>query len=155
MRYRRGRHPIRFFFIPFVVPMLLFSGLFHNSGLGGVFITLVIIFCFVALFSFLGRRPSHVQGYQDAAMQWGQPYYQPPSQPQDTRYQDAYYANMSSQPQAEPMSYEGGYQPAESYQEKVETAYYQPPKQSSVYRDYEEPQAQYPEQMPPMPPMRQ
>jgi hypothetical protein len=73
------------------------------------------------------------------------PYYQPPQQPYTPPNNQSYY--QPSQQSYRP--YEQGYQapapPAETYQEGGQ----QNPYPSQSAQDYEQPQAQYPQQMPP------
>jgi hypothetical protein len=76
------------------------------------------------------------------------PYYQPPQQPSTPPGNQPYYQPSQQQPY---QPYEQGYQasspPAGAYQEGGQQYPY--PSQSA--QDYEQPQAQYPQQMPPQP----
>lgn len=94
------------------------------------------------------------QGQQPPAYQQPYPYYQP-SQPQE---QPPIYQDPNSQPYQQPYEpYQQGYQspPQPSTYQAGEQQYYYPPNESPQQQQYnqgqsyEEPQAQYPQEMPP------
>jgi heme exporter protein D len=133
-RYHRpGRWRGRFF-LPFI-----FIAFFASGGHGpfGILTWIVPIIIVLVLTSIIRERRSLSQ----------QPYQnnQPPYYNQST-YSDQYY-----RPQQTYMPYQQGYRPAEqpreTYQEGERTY---SSLQQEQYQEYEQPQAQYPEQLPPM-----
>ncbi len=142
MQYRGPRRRMRRFGgFPFVLPFII---LVISHGSFGAFVAsflMIMIFFLIAraLMGSLFGAPMN-GNYQQ------QQYYQPPYQPYQP-YQQSY------EPYQQPyQSYEQGYQPQSGatgpYQEgELGEQSYQSPAQ---YDQYEQPQVQYPEQMPPM-----
>lgn len=136
-RYHRPRRWRGRFFLPFI-----FFAVFANFGHGpvGILTWVVPIIIILALAAMVRDRWSMYQ----------QPYQNNQSSPYNQNaYSDQYY-----RPQQPYTSYQQGYrvqeraeQPHEMYQEG-ERAYSSA--QQEQYQEYEQPQAQYPEQMPPM-----
>lgn len=134
--HQRGFSARRFMAFPF---MLLFWIMFSSHSLVGI---LFSILTFLVVFSILRAvmRSATVRNRS-------QSYYQPPQQQQQPYYQPM----QRQQPYYQPThsSYEQGYQtiPERSYEvaeQPREAVQYEQPDQ------YEQPRAQYPEQMPPM-----
>ena len=152
--YRRGG--IRFFphIFPIAFPLIFPFGIGLVFGLFHLLLPLIGIVLFAALIFFIVRLVT--QGSAGAAWnsmkgtgsQWQQrftaqqqqqpPYYQP---------QQPYY--QPQQPYYQPSSPTGQEQPAQSYGQGYQPSqpYYRPTEQAS---SSEQPQATYPEQMPPM-----
>lgn len=141
-RYRgprgyRNRSPLRFLWLFFFLPMVIF----HSEVAFGVLIVMAIA-CFIILraaasSSFFGtnRPPMNVPPQQ--------PYQ--PYQPQEQPYQP----DQANQPYQPYQPYEQGYQPYQppvTNQQRVSQnqPQYEPPQYE------EQPQAQYPEELPPM-----
>ncbi|MEO8971597.1 MAG: hypothetical protein ABI406_08375 [Ktedonobacteraceae bacterium] len=133
-RYRgprgyRNRNPLRFIWLFFVLPMVLFHSGVAFGVLLIVAIAMFIIFRAAAKSSFFGTNVPPQQRQQTY-----QPYQ--PYQPQEQPYQpDSAY--QPYQP------YDQGYQPPVTNQQS-QPAQYEPPQYE------EQPQAQYPEELPPM-----
>ncbi len=101
---------------------------------------LVIVITIILARVFSGSNFNRMNGQQP-----GQTYYQPSNQAN----QQPYYQPTEQSYQA----YDQGYQPPVQSQEGYQgsASQYQPPVQNDAYRgEYEQPQTQYPEQMPPM-----
>jgi hypothetical protein len=135
---RRG---LRF---PFVFPFLI--AIFYFHSLPGIFATIILAMIVIFLFKiFEASNPNNagqsqqIPYYQPPVQTYYQPSvptYQPPAQPYQPPYQQEEYK-----------LYEQGYQPsATPYQANNQ----QSMSATSSYEDYEQPLAQYPEQMPPM-----
>jgi hypothetical protein len=127
-RYWRGR-----FFLPFIF-FAVFAG-FGHGPIGILTWVLPIIILLVLGAIVRDRWLMYQQPYQNNQP----PYYQ------QNVYSDQYYRPQNYAP------YQQGYrpqeaaeQPREMYQEGERTA------QQEQYQEYEQPQAQYPEQLPPM-----
>jgi hypothetical protein len=135
--YNNPRRRRRGYGIPFIFPfMILF--LSHSFT---IFLSTLVLSILIALIigAFNASQPngSNSSTYNNMNAQWRNqpqtPYYQPPT----PVYQPP------AQPEYKP--YEQGYQP--------EQAEYKPGAEAGTtdeYLDYEQPQAQYPDQMPPM-----
>jgi hypothetical protein len=137
--YRGGRFP--FFVILFII--LIIAAVSHE----GLFplIPLVIIGSFI----FMGIRRSMLRsgGFSGRNSNYQQPnqYYQPPQQP--NQY---YQPPTPAQPDKPPYRpYEQGYQGSQNDYQQGAQPYQGSPSQSASAQ-YEEPQAQYPQEMPPM-----
>jgi hypothetical protein len=141
-RWNRRRGPGRFWFLPLLFFFFMFGGIGREHSLFGLIIPiLVLLFLFWLIRTVMsaGRWNAMNQGQR-----YQQPYYQPPQQP----YSQPYY-QPSQQPYQQPVDrpYEQGYQPvAGTYSEGGQQ--YQYPEPS--YEQYEQPQAQYPQELPPM-----
>lgn len=118
-------------------PWLLFFIIFFNlHSLPWILMTLITVgFVFLIIKAFMATgvsgnsAPNRMRAPQ-------QPYYQPPQQPYQAPQESSY------------QSYDQGYQaPREVYREGGQQYQYSDPE---AYDQYEQPQAQYPEQMPPM-----
>jgi hypothetical protein len=145
--YYRGRGPWRgyrrrggLFGIPW---MLFFVFMFfaHSPGAWLIGLLLVVVITIVLTRVFSGNSFNGMNGQQP-----GQTYYQPGTQSD----QQPYYQPPTAQPY---QPYGQGYQPPVQSQEgyKGSASQYQPPVQNDPYQgEYEQPQTQYPEQMPPM-----
>jgi hypothetical protein len=136
-RYHRPRRWRGGFFLPFI-----FISVFASFGHGpiGILTWVVPIIIILALTAIVRERWSlYQQPYQNN---------QPPSYQQNI-YSDQYY-----RPQQTYTPYQQGYRPQEAVEQPRET--YQEGEraysgsQQEQYQEYEQPQAQYPEQMPPM-----
>lgn len=107
---------------------------------------LFILAALATLFFFLYRMRGPVWGQQPNQ----QPYYTPPVQQQPARQETPYYQPPATEYYR---PYEQGYQPVPAAQSQSS---YTPPSSApeqemkSLYEDYEEPRAEYPEEMPPM-----
>jgi hypothetical protein len=117
-------------------PWLLFFIIFFNlHSLPWILMTLVtvgFVFLIVKAFMATGVSGNSAPNRMGAQQPYYQPYQQPYQPPQEPSYQP----------------YDQGYQPPrEAYQEGGKQYQYPSP---AVYDQYEQPQAQYPEQMPPM-----
>ena len=133
------RHMRRGLGIPFAFPFIM---LFFFHSFAAFFAAIVLSIMITLIFSAFNAASRGNGGPSPMSMNdpWGQrqsqtPYYQPSTPLYQTPYQQAY------------RPYEQGYTPAPStYQPGGQTA------SSSVpaYEEYEQPHAQYPEQMPPM-----
>lgn len=139
-RYRRGYGrgiwglPFTIFFIIMIV----------SHSFSGFIVAIVVLVILAAIFRAVlpnlfngGNMNSNaVPPYQQPQ----QPYYQPSEQPQQPYYQP-------SDPEYQP--YQQGYQPPPPVYQPLEQPYqYQPPQQPQNYE--EQPQAEYPQEMPPM-----
>jgi hypothetical protein len=132
-RYHRPRHWRGRFFLPFIF-FAVFAG-FGHEPIGILTWVLPIIILLVLGAIVRDRWLMYQQPYQNN---------QPPYYQQST-YSDQYYRPQNYAP------YQQGYrpqeaaeQPRETYQEGERAA------QQEQYQEYEQPQAQYPEQLPPM-----
>jgi len=125
-RYRR---PGRWFIGPFILAAIFFFAL-PSLGKGIAFALIAIAICGLIFWAMRAGARRSYQNYQQP------PYYQPQQPPQQQPY-------MSSE--AEPRGYEQGYAASQPQEKQGEEQYYYPPQ-----TPYEQPQAQYPEQMPPM-----
>ncbi len=137
-RWNRRRGPGRFWFFPLLIFFFLSWGWGpeHHMffGILPILLFLFVIWFIRSVMSAGSRNTTNQrQSYQ-------QPYYQPPQQP---------YYQPSQQPYQQPyyQPYEEGYQPAaEAPQEGGQQLLYPKP----LYEQYEQPQAQYPQEIPPM-----
>lgn len=133
---RRGRGG---FGIPFVFPFII---LVFSHSFGAFLSTLVLTALIFLIVNAVRASQTNNSGptVVDMTQQWQQrqqtPYYQPPTPIYQPPAQQPYYR-----------SYEQGYAPAEETKASTEQPAAQMP---GSYEDYEQPQAQYPEQMPPM-----
>ncbi|GHO98314.1 hypothetical protein KSF_083620 [Reticulibacter mediterranei] len=125
-RYRR---PGRWFIGPFVLAAIFFFAL-PSLGKGIAIALTAIAVCGLVFWVIRANARRSYQNYQQP------PYYQPQQPPQQQPY---------SHPEAEPRGYEQGYAASQPQEKQPEEQYYYPPQ-----TPYEQPQAQYPEQMPPM-----
>jgi hypothetical protein len=137
-RIRRGG-------FPFLLPLLIFFFIFHQWDL---ILPLLLVggFIFLLVNAINASSPSNNANQQAS-------YYQPSNQSQK------YYQSSSQAPYYQP-SYQQNYQPYEQgYQAQQPPQSAQPPAEyykpgattsSYEYEEYEQPQAQYPEQEPPM-----
>jgi hypothetical protein len=137
--YRKG--PARFFVILFII--LIIAAVSHE----GMFPLIPLVIIGSLVFMWLRRSMLRSGGFSGSNSNYQQPnqYYQPPQQP--NQY---YQPPASPQPNTPPYRpYEQGYQGAQNdYQQGVQP-YQDSPAQPASER-YEEPQAQYPQEMPPM-----
>jgi hypothetical protein len=140
---RRMRRGIGF---PFIFPFLMLF-VFHS---GSIFFATLVLAIMIALIlkAFDASNPNRAGQSQQT------PYYQPPAQsyqppyyqPSVPVYQPSPQAYQPPYPQEEYKPYEQGYQAAATpYLDDQQTV-----SATSSYDDYEQPIAQYPEQMPPM-----
>ncbi len=140
-RYRRGPRGMRYFWFLFI-PLFFIGG---SHGFLGIFLWIVMII----LFSLLGRAifaaissSSTTQNtwYQQSNQQ---PYYRPDQ-----------YQQSNQQPYYQPSQYQQ--QPYTPYQQGYQQPYYQPRTNEETqatqqqYDSYEQPRAEYPQEMPPM-----
>jgi hypothetical protein len=138
-RVRRG------FGFPFLFPFIMLF-VFHS---GSIFFATLVLAIMIALIlkafdasspNGSGQSQQQTPYYQPPAQTYQPPYYQPPVQ----AYQPPTQPYQPSYQQEDYQPYEQGYQPsATPYQANGQQS-------TSSYEDYEQPQAQYPEQMPPM-----
>jgi len=144
---RRG---IRFFphIIPIAFPLIfplgfgLLAFLFHIVyAIIGVLLLIALAFFIIKVIT-TGSPQSAWNSMRNSGTQWQQkfnsqqpqtPYYQPPTQQQTPYYQPPTQAGQGQQPE----QYGQGYQP-------------QQPTYRPVPNEYEQPETQYPEQMPPI-----
>lgn len=139
--YRRGRVP--FFGILFVI--LIIAAVSHHALFPLIPLVIIGSIIFMGLRSVLRSG-----GFSGSNSNYQQPnqYYQPPPQP--NQY---YQPPASSQPNAPYTSpyqpYEQGYQVPQDDHQRGAQPYQGNPSQSAS-EQYEEPQAQYPQEMPPM-----
>lgn len=124
--YHRGPRYRGFMFFPF---MMLFWFIFASHSFVGIFLSIMTFFIVAAIISAVMRSAT--------AHAPSQTYYQPNQRQQQAYYEPTYRA------------YEQGYQvPQERYVVDADR-----PRESVQYEQpaqYEQPKAQYPEQMPPM-----
>ncbi len=147
--YARGPFPfLRILLIILFAPLIL-----QLLGWHAFFPLMPLII--IGIFVFIWLRNSSMSGSRGSSgstSNYQQPnqYYQPPQQP----YQPNQYYQPSQQPDTSGASpyqpYEQGYQtpPQDAYQQGVQPYQSNPP--SSTSEQYEEPQVQYPQEMPPM-----
>ena len=148
---RRG---IRFFphIFPIAFPLIFPFGIGLIFGLFHLLLPLIAMLAFAAMIFFivravtLGSSQAAWNSMRNTGTQWQQRFtaqrpQQPPYyQPQQPYYQPPYYQPTSPAGQEQPAQpYGQGYQPQQPY--------YRPTEQAS---NAEQPQAHYPEQMPPM-----
>lgn len=133
-RYHRPRHWRGRFFLPFIF-FAVFAG-FGHGPIGILTWVLPIIILLVLGAIVRDRWVMYQQPYQNN---------------QPSRYTQNVYSDQYYRPQQTYTPYQEGYrvqevaeQPRETYQEGERAA------QQEQYQEYEQPQAQYPEQMPPM-----
>src|SRR5438552_8639974 len=128
-RWNRPRRPRRFWFFPLLIFFFLSWGWGPDHhmffGIMPILLLLFVIWLIRSAMS-VGNRNATNQGQP-----YQQPYYQPSQQQQP--YQQPYY-----QP------YEQGYQPPVETSQEGRQQYPQ-----ARYEQYEQPQAQYPQEMPP------
>jgi hypothetical protein len=126
-RYRR---PGRWFIGPFVLAAIFFFAL-PSLGKGIAIALVALAVCGLVFWAIRANARRSYMNYQQP------PYYQPQQPPQQPY----------SHPEAEPRGYEQGYTASQPQEKQGENnqQYYYPPQTS-----YEQPQAQYPEQMPPI-----
>jgi len=146
LMFYRGRGPWRgyrrrggLFGIPWIL-FFVFLSISHSPGGFMIGLILVIVITIILARVFSGSNFNRMNGQQP-----GQTYYQPSNQAN----QQPYYQPTEQSYQA----YDQGYQPPVQSQEGYQgsASQYQPPVQNDAYRgEYEQPQTQYPEQMPPM-----
>src|SRR5437763_12151742 len=150
--YRRG--PGRFIGVLFVI--LIIAAVTHSDIVPLILLAIVGGFIFMLL-----RRSMYRSGGSfgsDSNYQQPNQYYQPPQQP-NQYYQPPQQPNQYYQPPTSPQPntpytrpyqpYEQGYQaPRNEYQQGAQP--YQSNPSQSASEQYEEPQAQYPQEMPPM-----
>ena len=147
-RYRPYRRGIRFFphIIPIAFPLIfplgigLFFGLFHVlfNVLGILLLAALAIFIFRAIT--LGSPQAAWNAMWGTGKQWQQKFTSQSQQPPYYQPQSPYYQPTSPAGQEQPyQQYGQGYQ--------YEQPLYRPQGQVN---DYDQPQTQYPEQMPPM-----
>ena len=144
MRYRgNGRRPWRRGIMGFPFGLIFMIAVFSHAG-GGIMLGLGIIFLLILLARFIlpamlgsgmmnGAWMNNQQTYRQ---QQNTQYYQPTQQPYEESYQP----------------YEQGYQyqpPAVTYEADAEHQQYQAPSYEQAHYE-EQPQAQYPQEMPPM-----
>lgn len=137
-RYRR-RGPRFPFGIPFIFPFLIFI---FSRSIGAFIITMLIVGVIFFIMRAMASANSNSSSWWSANSQWQQPtqqqYYQPPvQQPQQQYYQP-------TQQQQPYRPYGEGYNAEQAGGEQSAA------QGASQYDDYEQPQAQYPEQLPPM-----
>jgi hypothetical protein len=147
-RYRPYRRGIRFFphIIPIAFPLIfplgigLFFGVFHIlfNVIGILLLAALIFFIFRAIT--LGNPQAAWNSMWGTGKQWQQKFTSQSQQPPYYQPQPPYYQPSSPTGQEQPpQQYGQGYQP--------EQPLYRPQGQVN---DYDQPQTQYPEQMPPM-----
>jgi hypothetical protein len=142
-RWYRRRGPRRFWFFPVLFFVFLFWGLGSAHNFIGFLVPLFLLVFFFWLFRAIlaaSRRSTMNPGQR-----YQQPYYQPPQQ---HPYQQPYY--QPPQPSYQPPTYrpyEQGYQPVPETSQEGEQRYQYP---QPSYEQYEQPQAQYPQELPPM-----
>jgi len=130
--YRRGG-PWRLLWLLFFLPMVYFQSGIAFGVLIVVAIALFVIFRAATASSFFGTNAPPQQTYQ--------PYQ--PSQP----YEQPYQPDLTNQPY---VPYEQGYQPYRPPVANQQSAQQNQPAQYEAPQYEEQPQAQYPEELPPM-----
>src|SRR5579859_2870633 len=136
-RYRRMRGG---YGIPFVFPFLMFFAFRSVGAFVAALVLSVIVMLVIRAVMTMAAANNGMNG-----MGYRQSYYQPPNQQAQPYYQPTY--QQPPVPQYQP--YAQGYQATpETYREGAQSD--PEPKSPSQYEQYEQPQAQYPEQMPPM-----
>ena len=136
---RRGFRgfPFLLFFI------ILFAGHSFVAFLVGIAVAIAVSILLAALFrAGSSNMPPSAQTYYQPPQQQYTPYYQQYNQPYQSNqpYQQPY--------QQEYQPYEQGYQPPEPMKYPEANAQYQSPQAQSRYE--EQPQAEYPQELPPM-----
>jgi hypothetical protein len=154
--YRNSRNGRRRMRGIYGFPWLLFVIiLFNFHSLPWILMTLVVMgFVFLIIKAFMTTTTSNTATNGTRTQHTYQPYqtpiYQPPYQPSTPIYQPPTPIYQPSTPIYQPpyQPYQQGYQAAqETYQEEGQPRDYPV---AETYDQYEQPQAQYPEQMPPM-----
>jgi hypothetical protein len=144
-RYRYGRPGgsiVGLIFFVFIM-LAIFTHFWAWFIPGIIIVALALWLLRSGMFGMWLNRPQ--QPSNQAPPQGPQAYYQPPPPEQQSYYQPTPAEQQPYQPYAE------GYQaPQAANQEGEARARYPQPKTDPEYQEYEEPQAQYPEQMPPM-----
>ncbi|HVB23074.1 MAG TPA: hypothetical protein VNG51_14115 [Ktedonobacteraceae bacterium] len=143
-RYRgprgyRNRNPLRFLWLFFFLPMVLFHSGVAFGVLIVIAIALFVIFRAAATTSFFGTNVPPQQRQQTY-----QPYQ--PYQP----YEQTYQPDSANQPYQPYQPYEQGYQPYQPPVANQQSAQQKSPAQYEAPQYEEQPQAQYPEELPPM-----
>ena len=132
---RRGGRGMRYFWFLFI-PLFLIGG--HSGFLG-----LVLWIAVIILFSLIGRAIfSAISTNSTTQNQWYQPRSQQPFQPyQPNQYQQPY--------QSYQQGYQQPYYQPSTPEERQASQQYQAPQQQQ-YDQYEQPRAEYPQELPPM-----